>query len=174
LRTTWARLAVVAALAAGGPAAANTLPDSGEFACERAALGGCDYTDPATELIFRWPVDWPVRRLKIVTQTGPQARARQRDATRWIAIEYWPDDDALPRVSLFSVAVLRRSDWLKLSGNLPTAGGVEVATGREHVAIAAVPPVNPYPAGSRDADIYEALAPDFAQISRIVLFPAPR
>ena len=55
-----------------------------------------------------------------------------------------------------------------------TAGGVEVATGREHVAIAAVPPVNPYPAGSRDAEIYEALAPDFAQISRIVLFPASR
>jgi hypothetical protein len=34
--------------------------------------------------------------------------------------------------------------------------------------------VNPYPAGSRDAEIYEALAPDFAQISRIVLFPSPR
>jgi hypothetical protein len=165
---------VVAALAAGGPATANTLPDSGEFACERAALGGCDYTDPATELIFRWPVDWPVRRLKIVTQTGPQARARQRDATRWIAIEYWPDDDALPRVSLFSVAVLRRSDWLRLSGHPATADGVEVATGGDHVAIATVPPVNPYPAGSRDAEIYEALAPDFALISLIVRFPERR
>jgi len=134
LRTTWARLAVVAALAAGGPAMANTLPDSGEFASERAARGGCDYTDPATEPIFRWPIDWPVRRLKIVTQTGPQPRARQRAETRRIAIEYWPDDDALPRVS----------------------------------------PVNPCPAGSRDAEIREALAPDFAQISRIVRFPERR
>ena len=50
------------------------------------------------------------------------------------ASEYWPDDDALPRVS----------------------------------------PVNPCPAGSRDAEICEALAPDFAQISRIVRFPERR
>jgi hypothetical protein len=174
LRTTWATLAAVAALAGGGPAAANALPDSGEFACEGASPGACNYTDPDNGLILRWPVDWPLRRLRIVTETGPQARARQRDATRWIAIEYLPDDDALPRAPLLSVAVLRRSDWLRLSGHPATADGVEVATGGDHVAIATVPPVNPYPAGSRDAEIYEALAPDFAQISRIVDFPARR
>lgn len=174
MRTTWATLAAVAALAGGELAAANTLPDSGEFVCEGAARGACDYTDPDNELVFRWPIDWPVRRLRIVTQSGPQARARQRDATRWLAIEYSPDDDALPQTALFSVAVLRRSDWLRLSAHSAAVNSVEVATGREHVAVATLLTVNPYPAGSRDAEIYEALVPDFAEISRIVRFPARR
>jgi hypothetical protein len=174
LRTTCAILAAVAALAGGGPATAGALPDSGELDCKRAFLGECSYTDPASGLLFDWPVDWPARHLRLVTETGPAARARQRDALRWIAIEYLPDDASQPEVALFRVAVLRRSDWLLLSAQPAPADAVEVATGPDHVAVATVPPANPYPPGSRDAEIFEALLPSPAQISRMVNFPGRR
>ena len=115
-----------------------------------------------------------MRRLRLVTETGPQARARQRDAIRWLAIQYRPDDDAQPEAPLFRVAVLRRSDWLQLSARSMPVDGVEVATGRDHVAVATLQPANPYPPGSRDAEIFQALTPSFAEISRIVRFPGQR
>lgn len=167
-------LAAAAVLAGWGPAAAGPLPESGELVCERLALGACNYTDRATGLLFSWPNDWPSRRLKLVTETGPGARARQRDAIRWIAIEYVPDDATQPQASLLRIAVLRRSDWLMLAARPGPTEGVEVATGRDHVAIATVQPANPYPPESRDADIFEALMPTFAEISRIVSLPAQR
>jgi hypothetical protein len=156
------------------PALATDLPDSGELLCLRAAVGECDYVDQLTGLRLHWPTDWPVRRLKLVTETGPAARSRQRAAIRWIAIEYMPDDTDQPQVSLFRLAVLRRSDWFELSAQPVPAGVVEVATGSHHVAVAALQPGNPYPHGSRDADIFDALTPGFAQISRLVSFPERR
>jgi hypothetical protein len=167
-------LAAVAALAGWEPAGAGVLPESGELVCERLALGACNFTDHASRLLFLWPADWPARRLKLVTETGPAARARQRDAIRWISIEYLPDDTTQPEASLFRVAVLRRSDWLMLASQPASADGVEVAASRVHVAVATVPPANPYPPGSRDADIFEALVPTYAEISRIVTLPARR
>lgn len=166
------RLALVAtALAVGRTAAATDLPESGELACLRAAVGECDYRDRMSGLLLRWPIDWPVRRLRIVTETGPRARARQRDAIRWIAIEYVPDDSDQPQVSLFRVAVLPRSEWLRLSSQPVPTGAVEVAAGRQHVAVASLEATNPYPPGSRDADIFDALMPGFEQISRMLSFP---
>lgn len=153
-------------------AAATDLPDSGEYACLRAALGECDFEDRATGLRMHWPIGWPARRLKIVTETGPSARARQRAAIRWIAVEYMPDDSGQPEASLVRIAVLRRADWLVLSAQPAPPAAVEVATGREHVAVASVQEANPYPPGSRDADIFDALTPGFEEISLLVRFPA--
>lgn len=171
LRSTCAMFVAVAALWAAGPAAATDLPDSGEYACFRAARGECDFEDRATGLHMRWPIGWPARRLKIVTETGPAARARQRAAIRWIAIEYMPDDSGQPEASLVRISVLRRSDWLMLSAQPAPPTAVEVATGREHVAVASVQVANPYPPGSRDADIFDALSPGFEEISLLVRFP---
>jgi hypothetical protein len=159
---------VAVTLAGGGPAAAGALPDSGELLCLSTALGECDYVDPASGLLVRWPSDWPSRRLKLVTESGPTARARHRDAIRWIAIEYVPDDVALPEASLFCVAVLRRPDWLAQAAQSGPADGIEVAARSGHVAVAILPP------GSRDADIFDALTPSLAEISRIVRIPAQR
>jgi hypothetical protein len=170
----WAKgamLAVAAALVAPSASAANALPASGELSCLRAYLDECTYTDPDSGLVLSWPVDWPVRRLRIVTETGPAARARQRDAIRWLSIEYLPDDAVNIATSLFQVAVLRRSDWVTLSAQPAPPTGIEVATNIILVAVATVPPANPYPAGSRDADIFDALLLAPLEISRIVQFP---
>jgi hypothetical protein len=167
-------LITATALAAFEPAPATDLPDSGELLCLRAAVGECDYVDQLTGLRLHWPTDWPVRRLKLVTETGPTARARQRAAIRWIAVEYVPDDTDQLQASLFRLAVIRRSDWFELSAQPVPAGGVEVASARDHVVVASLPPTNPYPPDSRDADIFDALTPGFAQISRLVSFPERR
>jgi hypothetical protein len=166
------RLAIVATpLALGHAAAATDLPESGELVCLRAAVGECDYRDRMSGLLLRWPNDWPVRRLRIVTESGPRARARQLDAIRWIAIEYVPDDSDQPQVSLFRVAVLRRLEWLRLSAQPVPTGAVEVAADEQHFAVASLEATNPYPPGSRDADIFDALMPGFEQISRMLSFP---
>lgn len=171
MRTTCLILVAVAGLARGSPVDADVLPDSGELSCMGAAGGACNYTDRDSGLLFRWPTDWPVRRLKLVTETGPEARGRHRDAIRWIAVAYQPDDEGQPEVPLVSIAVLRSSDWLVQSAQGGPSGGVEVATARDHVAVATMPIANPYPPGSRDAEIFDALTPTYAEISRIVQLP---
>lgn len=167
-------LVAVTVLAGLEPAQAASPQDAGDFLCERVVVGACTYSDRATRLRFHWPNDWPSSRLRLVTVTGPEARARQRDAIRWIEIDYVPDDATQPEASLFSVAVLRRSDWLSQSAQPGSVRGVEVATGRDHVAVATLEPMNPYPPGSRDADIFEALMPSLADISRIVGIDEPQ
>lgn len=152
--------------------AAGVLPDSGELTCQRAALDECTYVDGSSGLVLRWPNDWPVRRLKLVTETGPAARSRQPDALRWIAIDYLPDDPASPETSLLHVVVLPTSDWIAQSQRPVPTFRVEIATGPRVVAIASAPETNPYPPGSRDADIYAALQPTPEQLSLIVQFPA--
>lgn len=83
-----------------------------------------------------------------------------------------PDDAANIEASLLHVAVLRRTDWVTQFAQLAPPPGVEVATGATLVAMATVPPANPYSAGTRDADIFDALLPAPADISRIVRFPS--
>lgn len=169
--TTWAGFAVAAA--ATGVVVAGELPPSGELSCRDRAMGECNYRDASSGLLLQWPTDWPVRRLKLVTETGPVARSRHRDATRWVSVEYLPDDPALPEVPLFHLAVLHLADWVAQSTNAQMPAGVEVATGRDHVAVASSQSASPFPPGSRDADIYDALRPGPAEISLIVRFPPP-
>jgi len=171
LRATPGLLALLL-LAATEARAARALPDSGEVTCQRAALDECTYVDRGSGLVLRWPTDWPVRRLKLVTETGPAARWRQPDATRWISVDYLPDDPANPETSLLHIAVLPKKEWIAQSARPVPSARVEVATGSRLVAIASAPESNPYPPGSRDADIYAALQPTPEQISLIVQFPA--
>lgn len=166
-------VAMLVALAATEARAARPMPASGELTCGSPHLGECDYYDPATNLLVIWQRDWPVRRLKLVTEAGPSAEARQQDATRWIALVYQPDDDAEPEAPLFQVAVLPRSDWIRQSMKSSLAAGVEVATDGQLVAIASLQAANPYPPGSRDADIFDALLPRIEEISRLVQFAEP-
>jgi hypothetical protein len=162
--------AALIALLTSSSVGAATLPESGELACLRAATGECNYRDPISGLTLRWPNDWPVRRLKLVTETGPVARSRQRDAIRWVSVEYLPDDQNLPEAPLFRLAVLRRGDWhAQLARPVPPSA-VEVASGRGLVAVFMETP-NSYPPGSRDADIFAALQPGPVEISLIVGIP---
>src|SRR5215207_8233982 len=139
-------LALAAAtLATSDAVAATPMPASGELDCHIAHLGECDFLDTATGLRWTWPHDWPTQRLKIVTETGPPASAHQLDAIRWISLEYVPGDPTQPQVPLFSVAVLRRDNWIRQSTMTRLATSTEVAdskTGR--VAVATLPAVNPY------------------------------
>ena len=153
--------------------ASTPLPGRGELTCESTAIDRCDFRDSASGLHFTWPRDWPVRRLVLVTEDGPHANARLREATRWIAIEYLPDDPSQPQSTLLWVAVLPRVDWVAQSGRLSVARapGVEVATSTRYVAVAGVAAANPYPFESRDAEIFEALRPSAAEISLFVQFP---
>jgi hypothetical protein len=162
----------LALLPASEAHASTPLPASGELTCERTALLRCDFRDPESGLHFVWPNDWPARRLVLVTESGPSARARQRDATRWIAIEYLPDDPSQPQATLTWVAVLPRVAWIAQSGQLRVSNdpGVEVATGMRYIAVASVSAVNPYPFESRDAEIFDALRPSLAEVSLFVRF----
>ena len=148
----------------------TTLAASGEQSCQRGAVDTCRFADPTTGLRLAWPNDWPVRRLKLLTDSGPAAHARQTGAVRWISLEYVPDDPAQPEASVFHLAVLERRDWIAQSNASRSPRDVEVATGRVHVAVAFVQTGNPYPLDSRDADIFDALRPTLAEISRIVWF----
>jgi hypothetical protein len=152
--------------------ATTPMPASGELSCLIAHLGECDFLDAATGLRWMWPRDWPVQRLRIVTETGPPASAHQLDAVRWISLEYVPSDPAQPQVPLFDVAVLPRDQWIRQSAkNTRLVTGTEVASSKAgRVAVATLPAVNPYPSGSRDADIYDALQPDMREISLMVQF----
>ena len=175
MRTAGTILALAAAaptLATLDAIAATPMPASGELSCQIAHLGECDFLDPATGLRWVWPRDWPAQRFMIITETGPPASAHQLDAIRWISLEYVPTDSAQPQVPLFDVAVLRRDNWIRQSATTWLATGTEVASSKAgRVAIATVPAVNPYPPGSRDADIYDALQPNMREISLIVQFP---
>jgi hypothetical protein len=182
-RETTTRTIAAAALALLAPSlvgATTPLPPDGELTCERAAIGECDFRDPTSRFAFDWPSDWPARRLKVVTETGPRARARQLDAVRWISVEYVPDDPTQPETSLLQVTVLERADWIAQWSrrNGVVAAGVEVASGGHFVAIAWTQASNPYPPESRDADIFDALRPTAADVSRLVRFvaaaPRPR
>jgi hypothetical protein len=164
---------VVAAVATVASAATELLPVSGEVFCERRGPTGCGYLDVETGLSIAWPSDWPVRRLKLLTESGPPANARHRDAVRWVSLEYVPDDPAQPEVSLLSVAVLKRADWIRQS---TLAGArfmdeIEVATGKDYVVVAMLARAHPYPPDSRDADIFEALTPRIEEVSRVVRLP---
>jgi hypothetical protein len=163
---------LLAAVVGSHTATAEPLPESGELLCSSAHLGNCDFTDNLSGLQLLWPRDWPSRRLKVDTVTGPAANSRQRDALRWISVEYLPDDAAQPEVSLVRVAVLRRQDWLAVARRPVPPAEVEVGTNHTYVAVATVLPQNPYPPGSLDAEIYDALVPSFAEVSRIVRFPS--
>ena len=156
--------------------ATTPLPPGGELTCERAAIGACEFRDPASRLVFAWPNDWPGRRLKLLTETGPRARSRQPDALRWISVEYVPDDPTQPEVSLLQVSVLVRSDWIAQWARpaVTPPAGVEVATTANFVAVVWLSPGNPYPPDSRDADIWDALRPTAADVSYLVRFPTPR
>ncbi len=166
-------LAALASLVPAAVVATGTFPDSGEVSCLGAAAGACVYRDRDSGLVLAWPTDWPVRRLRLVTETGPAARSRERDALRWVSVEYLPDDPGLPESSLLRLAVLRVTDWIAQSASPLAPAAVEVATTLEHVAVATTTSGHPYPPGSRDAEIYEALQPDPAEVSRIVRFVQP-
>ena len=155
--------------------ATTPLPPGGELTCERAAIGECDFRDPASRFVFVWPNDWPGRRLKLLTETGPRARSRQPGAVRWISVEYVPDDPTQPQASLLQVSVLERTDWIAQWARavITPPAGVEVATTANFVAVASVSPGNPYPPDSRDADIWEALRPTAADVSDFVRFTTP-
>jgi len=162
--------ALILSLAAIAPAvlAAETLPLSGELGCDDTRLERCEYFDPASGLLVRLPQDWPMRRLRVSTETGPSASVHQRFAERWVVIDYLPEEPANPEASLFQAAVLPRAAWLALSADANPAPGIEVAASRSLTVVAAQSRTNPYPPDTRDAQIYDALIPSLEEISLIL------
>lgn len=153
---------------AGVACAVDALPASGELGCDDARLDTCEYFDPESGLRVRLPLDWPMRRLRASTVSGPAAGARQRNALRWVVIDYLPEEPANPEASLFYAAVLPRSAWLRLSEEAASSPGTEVAASRTLAVVAVRGPVNPYPPDSRDAQIFDALVPSLEEISLIL------
>ena len=159
---------------AGIACAVDALPASGELGCDDTRLESCEFYDPASGLRVRLPIDWPMRLLRVSTVSGPAAGARQRNALRWVVIDYLPEEPANPEASLFYAAVLPRGAWLRLSDGVAPVPGTEVATSRTLAVVAARGPVNPYPPDSRDAQIFDALVPSLEEISLILtLRPTP-
>jgi len=72
--------ALILSLVAIAPAvlAAESLPTSGELDCDDIRLDSCEFFDPVSGLRLRLPRDWPMRRLRVSTETGPSAGVRQR------------------------------------------------------------------------------------------------
>lgn len=153
---------------AGIACAADVLPASGELGCDDTRLESCEFYDPASGLRVKLPIDWPMRRLRVSTESGPAAGARQRHAERWVVIDYLPEEPANPEASLFYAAVMPRTAWLRLSDAPAPVPGTEVATSRTLAVVAARGPVNPYPPDSRDAQIFDALVPSLEEISLIL------
>jgi hypothetical protein len=175
-------MAVVPALAAALPlialaqlaSAVEVLPASGDLGCDDLRLRSCEFFDPASGLSVRLPRDWPLRRLRVRTETGPSAGVRQRFAERWVVIDYLPEEPSSPEASLFHAAVLPRADWLRLSESPEPPPGTEVASSSSLAVVAAQDRANPYPPDSRDAQIFDALIPTLEEISLIfTLRPVP-
>lgn len=162
---------ILPCLLAGTAVASERLPEAGEASCERSDPGGCRFADERSGLQVRLPSDWPLRRVRVETVSGPSASARWQGAERLIAFEYLPEDPAHPQVVLFEAVVLPRSEWLRLSQLPAPPRGFEVAANRSRAVVAALPQGNPYPPGSRDAAIYEALVPALPEISLILALP---
>jgi hypothetical protein len=169
------RAAILPLIAVTSAASAvEALPPSGQLDCDDARLESCEFLDPASGLRVRLPRDWPMRRLRVSTETGPPAWVRQQFAERWVVIDYVPEEPANPEASLFYAAVIPRAAWLRLSSSAQPAPGTEVASSASLTVIAAQGRTNPYPPDSRDAQIYEALIPSLEEISLILtLRPAP-
>src|SRR5262245_41912014 len=60
--------------------AVEVLPASGDLGCDDLRLHACEFFDPGSGLSVRLPRDWPLRRLRVRTETGPSAGVRQRYA----------------------------------------------------------------------------------------------
>jgi hypothetical protein len=163
--TLAAALPLIALAAVAG--AAEVLPASGELGCDDLKLHVCEFVDPASGLSVRLPRDWPLRRLRVRTVTGPSAGVRQRFAERWVVIDYLPEEPSSPEASLFHAAVLPRAAWLRLSAGPEPPSGVEVASSPLLAVVAAQNRSNPYPPDSRDAQIFDALIPSLEEISLI-------
>lgn len=148
--------------------AAEVLPASGELGCDDTRIDACEFFDVVSGLRVRLPQDWPMRRLRISTETGPSAGVRQRFAERWVVIDYLPEEPANPEACLFHAAVLPRAAWLRLSESPEPVPGTEVATSPSLAVVAAQGRINPYPPDSRDAQIYDALIPSLEEISLIL------
>lgn len=160
--------------AASTAAAVEALPSSGELGCDDTRLETCEFFEPASGLRVRLPQDWPMRRLRVSTETGPAAAVRQRHAERWVVIDYLPEDAANPEVSLFQAVVLPRAAWQRIAAQPGPAPGIEVAASRSRVVVATHGQANPYTPDTRDAQIYEALVPSLEEISLILtLNPKP-
>jgi hypothetical protein len=147
---------------------AEALPPSGELACDDGRSGPCEYFDAASGLRVKLPVDWPMRRLRVSTETGPAANARQRGAERWLAIDYLPEEPANPEATLFRAAIVPRRLWQHLSEQPGPPPGTEVAVSRSRAVVAESAQSNPYPPESRDASIFDALVPTLEEISLIL------
>ena len=162
--------ALILSLVAIAPTAlaAETLPPSGELGCDDPRLDSCEFFDAVSGLRLRLPRDWPMRRLRVSTETGPSASIHQRFAERWVVIDYLPEEPANPEASLFQAAVLPRAAWLALSADANPAPGIEVAASRSLTVVAAQSRTNPYPPDTRDAQIYDALIPSLEEISLIL------
>jgi hypothetical protein len=162
------RAVILLLVASTQAVAVEALPPSGELDCSDLRLEMCEYVDTASGLRVRLPRDWPMRRLRVSTETGPSAGVRQTYAERWLVIDYVPEEPANPEASLFHAAVVPRAAWLRLSASSEPVSATEVASSPSLMVVAAQGRSNPYPPDSRDAQIYEALIPTLEEISLIL------
>ncbi len=172
MRITTGLAFLAACICVASAVRARDLPQSGALICSDQGAVPCIFFDLEKGFQLQIPVDWPVRRMDVFTETGPAANARETGATRWLSFNYLPEDPSYPQVALLTLAVFDRSDWhdRALAGDPP---GLEVAATASHTAVASVPSDNPYPVASRDAEIFGALVPSFEEASLILTATEP-
>jgi len=159
------KFASVLLVMSSGWCRADTLPARGDLACDDGRPAPCVYVDRAVGLQFEPPLDWPMRRLRITTDTDPRAGTLSGRAVRTIEVDYVPEDDANPEATLFRAAVYELPVWYELSARATSMPGYEVASSRSHAVVVTLAAPNPYPPESRDALIFDALEPAPEELS---------
>ena len=124
------------------------------------------YVSTETGFRFTPPPVWQPERYLVSEVTGPAAAARQPGALSIAEVQYQPIEFANRPEVLLRIHVFSDSAWSGLQhGEGPSLGGV-IARARGRTYLASSAQSNPYPAGSKDAQTFDAMRLAIADVKR--------
>lgn len=106
---------------------------------------------------FTPPPTWQADRYLVSEVTGPEAAARAPGALSIAEAQFQPSDFAQRPEVLLRIHVFPDSAWEKIRHDDGASFGGEIARARGRVYLAATPQANPYPRGSADAALFDAM-----------------
>lgn len=115
------------------------------------------YVSTTTGFRFVPPPAWQADRYLVSEVTGADAQARAAGALSIAEVQFQPADFAQHPEVLLRIHVFPDSAWDKLEHEGGKSLGGELARARGRVYLAATPQSNPYPAGSADANLFDAM-----------------
>ena len=124
------------------------------------------YVSTETGFRFTPPPAWAPERYLVSEVTGPGAAARQAGALSIAEVQYQPIEFSNRPEVLLRIHVFPDSAWGAIQhGEGPSLGGV-VARARGRTYLASSAQANPYPAASKDAQIFDAMRLAIADVKR--------